>query len=65
MKNIKISLLDNDYVVRAKTDLSEKENNSTLLKFLRHMNEEFVPGETAYLEVDGFERNPVTFEISR
>jgi hypothetical protein len=65
MKNIKVSLVDNDYVVRVKTDLSDNDKDNTLIKFIQHINEEFVPGETAYLEIEGFEENPITFEISR
>ena len=64
MKNIKVSLVDNDYVVRAKTDLSGNEENNTIIKFIQHLDEEFVPGETAYLEIEGFKKNPITFEIS-
>ena len=65
MKNIKVSLVDKDYVVRSKTDLSGNEKNNTLIKFIQHLDEEFVPGETAFLEIEGFKKNPITFEISR
>ena len=65
MKNIKVSLVDNDYVVRAKMDLSGNEENNALIKFIQHVDEEFMPGETAYLEIEGLKKNPVTFEISK
>ena len=65
MMNLKIALIDNDYVVRAKTDFFVNEKNDTLIKFIQHVNEGFVPGETAYLEIEGFKKNPITFEISQ
>lgn len=65
MKNIKVSLVDNDYVIRSKTDLFTNEKNDTLLKLIRDVEEEFVPGETAYLEIEGLKKNPITLEISR
>ena len=64
MKNIKIKVVDTDYVVRARTDLSFNEKNDSLLHLLRHLNEGFVPGETAYLEIEGFDKNPITLEVS-
>ena len=65
MKNIKVSLVDKDYVVRSKTDLSNNEKNNALIKFIQNLDEEFVPGETAFLEIEGFKKNPITFEILR
>ena len=62
--NMKISLIDNDYVVRAKTDLSGNEKDNALIRLIQNITEEFVPGETAYLEIEGFKKNPITFEIS-
>ena len=64
MKNIKIKVVDNDYVVRANTDLHVADENDPLMDLLQHLNEGFVPGETAYLEIEGFEKSPITFEIS-
>jgi len=62
---IKISLRDSDYVVRAETDVSTDEENDTLFQLIQHVDEEFVAGETAYLEIEGFKKNPITLEISR
>jgi hypothetical protein len=64
MKSIKIKVVDTDYVVRAKTDLSLDERSDSLLHLLKHLNEGFIPGETAYLEIEGFEKSPITLEVS-
>ena len=63
--NMKISLFDNDYVVRTKTDLNGKAKNDNLNKFFREIEEELVTGKTAYLEIEGLKKGPVTFEISK
>lgn len=63
--NIKISLVDNDYVIRAETDLTRMRQDDPIRRFLQQMKEELVPGQTAYLEIEGFETNPITFEISQ
>ena len=65
MTNIKIALVDNDYVVRAKTDLGLKGNDTKFRKFFKNISEELIPGKTAYLELEGFETDPITFEISK
>ncbi|MDB9822917.1 hypothetical protein OAC89_04375 [Deltaproteobacteria bacterium] len=62
---LKISLVDNDYVVRAKTDLPKAGKDSKLEKFLKEVDEELITGKTAYLEIEGYKRGPVTFEISK
>jgi len=64
MAGIKISLRDKDYVVRAEKDLLTGGEDDTLLKFIQHVDEEFVAGETAYLEIEGLKGNPITLEIS-
>jgi len=63
--NLTIALIDNDHVVRAKTDLSEKGQDDLFRKFLRQIKEELVPGQTAYLEIEDSTSDPVTFEISQ
>ena len=63
--NLKIALIDNDHVVRAKTDLSEKGQDDLFRSFLRQIKEELVPGQTAYLEIEDSTTDPVTFEISQ
>ena len=65
MMNLKMSLVDNDYVVRAKTELPSEENNNNFKKFFREIDEELVTGKTAYLEVEGSGTGSVVYEISR
>ena len=63
--NLKIALIDNDHVVRAKTDLSEKGQEDSFRNFIRQVREELVPGQTAYLEIEDSTTDPITFEISQ
>ena len=65
IKNFKIALVDNDYVVRAKVDYVQNEDNDTFREFLNQVKEELIPGQTAHLEIQGFEMEPLNFEISR
>jgi hypothetical protein len=62
--NIKFALIDNDYVVQAKTDFLLEGQDNPLRKFLEQIQEELLPGQTGYLEIEDFEKDPVTFEIS-
>jgi len=61
---IKLELVDNDYVVRAKTNLTTNGADDLFRKFLKDINDELLPGETAYLAINGPHMNPVKFEIS-
>ena len=63
--NMKIALIDNDYVVKAKTDLALNGQDETFRKFLQEVKEELFPGQTAFLEIEDSETEPITFEISR
>ena len=65
MRNLKMSLVDNDYVVRVKTELPSEENNDNFKKFFREIDEELVTGNTAYLEVEGSGPDSMVYEISR
>ncbi len=60
-----IALIDNDYVVQAKTDLALNGKDDTFRKFLQEIKEELLPGQTAYLEIEDSESDSITFEISR
>jgi hypothetical protein len=63
--NMRIALIDNDYVVQAKTDLALNGKNETFRNFLQEIKEELLPGQTAYLEFVDSETDPITFfEIS-
>lgn len=57
MEKIKVSLFDNDHVVHARTD------ESSLTNLFERIREEFITGETAYIEVEGLKDKPITFEI--
>ena len=58
MEKIKVSLFDNDHVMHAKSE------GSALTKLFEKITEEFITGETAYIEVEGLKKNPVVFEIT-
>ncbi len=62
--NMKIALIDNDYVVQAKMDLTLNGKDETFRNFLQEIKEELLPGQTAYLEFGNSETDPITFEIS-
>lgn len=64
MNKIKISLIDNDQTVQAKTDLDDTQNN-TLSAFIERIKEELVTGETALLEIEEQEKNSLRFEITQ
>ncbi len=63
--NMKISLIDNDYVVRAKTDLAQNGPDDPLRKFFQQIKEELVTGQTAYLEIEDAQKDSITFEITQ
>ena len=62
---LKIALIDNDHVVRAKTDLSQNGQDDSFRKFLCQIKEELLPGQTAYLEFEDSTTDSITFEISQ
>ena len=61
----RISLIDNDYVVRAKTDISQNGQDDPFRKFVKQVQEELVTGQTAYLEIEDAQKDSVTFEITQ
>ena len=63
--NIKISLIDNDYVVQAKTDLTQNGQDDTFRNFLEQVKEELVTGQTAYLEIEDPEKDSLILEVSQ
>ena len=64
---LKISLVDNDYVVCADTDLDFHGNDLAFKKFLQEINEELVTGKTAYLKIEGegYDPGPIILEVSK
>jgi hypothetical protein len=66
MKKIRISLVNSDRVVQATKDLNDNESDDhSMASFLQQIREELVTGETAYLEIQGIQKDPVTFAISQ
>ena len=65
MKNIRMSLIDNDYVIQAKTNLNANTvQNGELAKFFNRLQEELVIGETEVLTIEGLKNGPVNFRIT-
>ena len=64
MENIRLSLFDNDFQVRAKENIVLLGDDDPLSKFLHEMKEKLLPGETAHLEIEGFEKETVVFDIA-
>ena len=63
--SVKIRLVDNDYVVKAKTELVNNGIDDLLGNFVRQIKEELIEGDTAFLEIKGSDIKPVTLEICR
>ena len=63
--DIKVSLIDNDYVICTKTDFHLNGEKNRFAKFFQEIDEELIPGKTAHLQIEGFGKKPVTFEISK
>jgi len=64
MNKIKISLINNDQTVQAKTDLDDTQNNM-FSSFIERVREELVTGETALLEIEEQEKKSLRFEITQ
>ena len=66
MKNLTISFFDSDHVEQAQTELDFSDNQgSSLAEFVGQLTRELVPGQTAYFEIEGFRKDPLTFEITQ
>ncbi len=64
MNRIKMSFIDNDYAVRASTDVAAEDINTGFSGFLEQIREELVTGDTAYLEIEGLNGKAITFSIA-
>ena len=62
--SIKIALIDNDYVVRAKTNLAQNGADDPFRKFIQQIQEELVAGQTAHLEIEDSQNDTISFEIT-
>ena len=66
MKNLTISFFDSDHIEQAQTELDfSGSQGSALAEFVTQLQKELVPGQTAYFEIDGFQKDPLTFEITQ
>ena len=65
MSRIKMSLIDNDYVLQAKTDINvDTSQNRELTGFFNRLKEELLIGETEFLTIEGLQKEPINFRIS-
>ena len=63
MKNVKFSLINNDFSVEADADIDFHDNQDVkLADFLTRLSEQLETGETAMVEIDGLDR-PVKFTV--
>ena len=66
MENLTISFFDSDHVEQAQTKLDFSGNQgSSLAAFISQLKQELVPGQTAYFEIEGFQKDPLMFEITQ
>ncbi len=64
MTKIKISLVDNDYVVHARAEMTDLEK-SGVLALIQHLDEDFVHGENAFIEIEGLKKGMVKLLVSQ
>ena len=65
MNQIRMSLVDNDFVIKAKTDIDINAiQNQELIKFFNLLKEELVIGETEFLTIEGLQKEPLSLRIS-
>jgi len=64
MNRIKMSFIDNDYAVKASTDVTAEDAKTGLSSFLEQIQEELVTGDTAYLEIEGLNGKSITLSIA-
>lgn len=62
---LKLSLIDNDYVVKAKTDLDLNGSDDNAARFIREINEELVTGKTAFLKIKSTDSDPIILEVTK
>ena len=64
MSNIEMALVNNDFNAqrKARFQLNTKESK-VLENFLREVKEDLATGQTAFLEIEGFQ-NDITFTLS-
>lgn len=65
MAKIKISLVDNDYVVRARAEMSDRKKRNTILEVIQHLDQDFIHGENAFIEIDGLKKDRIRLMVSQ
>lgn len=64
MNRVKLSLIDNDFAVKAATDIEfHDQQDRKLGDFLKRLMDQLATGDTAQVEIDGLER-PVKFSVA-
>ncbi len=63
--SLRLSLIDNDYVVRAETDLDLNGKDDSFTRFIRDINEELIIGKTAFLKIKGAESDTIILEVTK
>ena len=63
MNRIKMSFIDNDFAVRASTDVEAGEKTG-LARFLEEIREDLATGDTAYLTIEGDDGKSMTLSIA-
>ena len=62
---IKLSLIDNDYVIQTNTNLELKDKEEQLKKFFSDISDELITGKVAFLEIDSPGSEILTLEVSK
>jgi hypothetical protein len=65
METIKISLVDNDSVIHATAELSGRNDRNEIMDLIQHLNDDFIQGQEAFLEVEGSQSEHIRFAVSR
>lgn len=65
MEKIKISLVDNDFTVHARAELFARNERNEVMDLIQHLNDDFIQGEEAFIEVEGLRNQRTRFVISR
>ena len=64
MRALKMSLVNNDYVTQAETNLNLNQDvMEKLSSFLVRMKEELVTGQSAYLHIQSTEKDSIILEV--
>jgi len=65
MKNVKFSLIDNDFEVQTETDFDINEKQCQVMaKFFNQIAAQLATGQEAHLEVEGLQKEPIVFTVT-